>query len=395
MKRKLILLVVLSFIFVYTGALFDQVYDSDMLYAAQATPEADETASSDPTDSPSPAPTKPPTPRPTKSPTPRPSRTPRPIRTTPKPTASPTPTLEPTPTPSPVPTEEPTPTVSPIPTPDDSTPDPNATPVPEKPMLPNIAIPDLEYPATEPPENTPDPNTTDELEPTPSPSPSPSPSPLPEPKDIPTWSGLVKFIARVFYVAAVLTAIYSLFFFLVCVLFKKQPDMTFWIFKKKKKEIHTKKTGKPKNTAVKETENTAEHRPQEGPSEFDREASAYFSGGNLLSSESAEEPSEESEAVSEGPPSQEQPEEILPAEDVQQAAYTETTGEASQEEFAEEPLTDISELENEEEQVMPGETVEPDEIKLTPADHHKPIHFMRAVERDEEPYDQESSDQES
>lgn len=228
MNRKLIILVLLSFVFVFAGSFIEECYPAGgTAYALFDWGTA----------------------RPTKEPTPSPSPTQIP-------TASPVPTEEPTPVPS---------------------------PTPEKPQLPSVAIPPLEYPATEAPASTPSlEDFEDEATPAPSPSPSPSPAPTeaPSKENKASWSGLVKFITIVFYVSAVATVLYALFFFIICALFGKKPSSGFDILKKKLKKKKKKKKVVAEDKKTKATQITSSPEVTAG---FENEADAYFSTGATLS----------------------------------------------------------------------------------------------------------------
>ncbi|MBE7057307.1 MAG: hypothetical protein E7388_07720 [Ruminococcaceae bacterium] len=211
MKRKILILIFLSFVFVFAGNLVEKCYPEEVSAFTWSTPV--------------------------------PTATKKPIWNTPRPTASPEPTSKPTPTPTSAPTASPTAEVSATPDPFAS-PSPTPSPTPERPQLPPVAVPGLTYPATAAPEATLNPDAfQDDVTPVPTtPTPSPSPEVTEAPtKNKPTWSGLVKFVTVVFYTAAIITAVYALFFFIICTLFGKKPSSGFDLLKKKLKKLKNKK----------------------------------------------------------------------------------------------------------------------------------------------------------
>ncbi len=228
MKRKLIFLVLLSFVFIFAGSALENCYPTEVSASSVSVTKLSFSWG---------------TPKPKKSSTPAPSSTP-----TLPPVITASPTAEPSPTPS---------------------------PTPDRPYLPGVAVPHLDYPATEAPASTPSLEEFED-EPTPTPSPSPTVAPTENPADDkkPTWSGLVKFITIVFYVAAVFTALYALFFFIICALFGKEPVSGFAIFKKKKKKKKKKKAPMNREAAT-TAEQTTEPKIANG---FGNEADSYFSG---------------------------------------------------------------------------------------------------------------------
>ena len=237
-KRKLLLLIFLSFVFVLAGNVFNTIEPvNPSLYAFTFS-----------------------TPKPTKEPTPSPSPIPTPTRTPGWFWSTPVPSSTPEPTPSPVPSATPEPT--PVPTIDPNAPTPS--PTPQVPHLPSVIKPGLDYPATEAPKATLNPDEwSEEVTPEPSPTPEPTATPVPEKKAFSSWSQLIKFSSIICYISAVFTALYSLFFFIICTLFNKKPVSGF-PFGKKKKKKKKKKVTAPKKTA----------KPQ--AREFDREAETYF-----------------------------------------------------------------------------------------------------------------------
>ncbi len=260
MRKKFIFLIFLSFVFAFAGNFAESVSPANFTVYAWSTPRPVETPA--PTDAPTqePTPTSNPTtkptvkPRPTKAPTAKPTQKPTPTAK-PRPTVAPSPTaVKPTakprpsrptarPTVVPTPTEEPVPT-APLPTVKPRPLRPTATP--ERPLLPPVAVPDLQYPPTEPPEPTLSPDQMPEI-----PTPVPTPAPVtPAPTEKPligeaSWSGLIRFITIVLYFASIFTGFYALLFFIICILFKKNPNIGFAIFKKKKKK---KKSGSKKTS---------------------------------------------------------------------------------------------------------------------------------------------------
>ena len=337
------------------------------------------------------------TPKPSPIPTEIPTDTPRRTNTPfiPTPTASPSPSPRPTPTQTPIETE---------------TPDPNAptpSPTPEPPKLPNVAIPGLDYPPTPTPAGTADPNATPEPEI--SPSPSPIPTPTPEPEKIPTWSGFVDLISKVAYIAAVITAIYALVFFVVCVLFKKEPVKGFGLSKKKKKK---KKKGQPEAKQRKQkkkeeaapveepiteepiTEEPAAEAPTEQKNEApEKEDTAYVSFVRHAEEEMPEETTvpdttetEEEPAETEAPVQEEavetDPEESTDsAEDAKDAEIAEEIAEAEAE-----ILTDIAGYENLEEETLLLHAQAEEEakaIELAPPSKPKTLTFLREAMRED------------
>lgn len=207
--------------------------------------------------------------------------------------------------------------------------------------------------------------------------------------------------------AAGLTAIYALMFFIICVLFKKEPVKGFG-FRRKKKKKKKNTASKPKKEKIEASGEGPKEEPSPVKNEFGEEAAAYFSAGGAFvrHAEEAEEKEQTADTQSEAVPAdmditepdiEETPEqkansledtvEIAPVQESEPVAMEDEKEPASEEneetEFSSEiasdadVLTDLAELETLEEE-------EAKEIEFAPQPEHKDLKFIRAIDRENE-----------
>ena len=251
-KKRIAVLLCISILFAVLGNVIGTYQNS--FVSVHAEPEATQGRTQRPIWNTTPPPTQAPTTPPTQAPTASPRPTPAPTAT---PTSVPTPTLSPSPSPVPTPTPEPTAT-------------------PKREFLPTVAPPTLIYPETERPDKTPDPFATEDPNATSAPAPTnvPAPTVTPEKKSTPTWSGLISFVSVVFYIAAIATFIYAIFFFIICSLFNKKPSQGFSMFYKSKKK--TKKAVENEASKATPFEHSTKKESPKKEDAFLQEASSYF-----------------------------------------------------------------------------------------------------------------------